>query len=134
MDTNSGTSASTSCYDSGKDKHRFRNYGFSIPAASTIKGIQVRLNAKVDSTGVSPKICVQLSWNGGVSWTAAKSTPILGTVLATYNLGGDNNTWGRVWNVNNLTNVNFRVRVIDVASSMYRDFSLDSIAVRVTYY
>jgi hypothetical protein len=32
-----------------------------------------------------------------------------------------------------LSDLNFRVRVIDVSSSTSRDFSLDWVAVRVTY-
>ena len=78
-------------------------------------------------------MCVQLSWNGGTSWTAARSTPTLTTSEATYILGGPANTWGRTWAVGDLSNTNFRVRIIEVASSTARDFSLDWMAVRVTY-
>jgi hypothetical protein len=131
VDNNSGSGSDTSCSDRDKDKHVFRDYGFSIPTGSTIKGIDVRLDAKVDSTSSSPKICAQLSWDGGSSWTSAKSTSTLGTSEATYTLGGATNTWGRTWSVSNFSNGNFRVRVIDVSSSTSRDFSLDWVAVRV---
>jgi myo-inositol-hexaphosphate 3-phosphohydrolase len=133
VDTNSGTGTSTSCTNNGKDKHLFYNYGLSIPPGSTIKGIEVRLDAKVDSTSGSPKLCVQLSWNGGASWTAAKSTARLATSGATYMLGSATDTWGRSWTVGDLADAGFRVRVISVANSTSRDFSLDWIAVRVTY-
>jgi len=133
VDTDSGTNTGTSCTDSGKDKHRFYNYGFNIPANSAINGIEVRLDAKVDSTSGSPKICVQLSWNGGTTWTPAKQTTTLGTTVATYTLGGTTDNWGRTWGVNDFNNTNFRVRVIDVASSTSRDFSLDWVAVRVSF-
>lgn len=133
VDTNSGTGTSTSCTSSGKDKHLFYNYGLSIPTGATIKGIEVRLDAKVDSTSGSPKLCVQLSWDGGASWTAAKSTARLTTSGATYMLGSATDTWGRSWTVGNVTDANFRVRLISVASSTSRDFSLDWIAVQVTY-
>jgi hypothetical protein len=43
----------------------------------------------------------------------------------------ETNTWGRTWSATNLANAGFRVRVIDVASSTSRDFSLDWIAVKV---
>jgi hypothetical protein len=133
VDANSGTSTSTSCTDAGKDKHRFYNYNFSVPAGSTIKGITIRLDAKVNSTSGSPKICVQLSWNGGTSWTTAKSTATLGTALQTFTLGSATDTWGRTWSVNDFTNANFRVRVIDVASSTSGTFSLDRVAAQVNY-
>jgi hypothetical protein len=133
VDTDSGTNTSTSCTDNGKDKHRFYNYGFSIPTGSTIKGITVRLDAMADSTSGSPKICVQISWNGGSSWTTAKSTPTLGTSMSTFTLGSATDTWGRTWSVNDFSNTNFRLRVIDVASNTSRDFSLDWVAVQVNY-
>jgi hypothetical protein len=37
------------------------------------------------------------------------------------------------WTLSMLSDANFRVRVIDVSSSTSRDFSLDWVAVRVTY-
>jgi hypothetical protein len=75
-----------------------------------------------------------LSWNNGASWTTAKSTGTLTTSEATYTLGSPTDTWGRAWSVADFSNTNFRLRVIDVASSTSRDFSLDWVAVRVTYH
>lgn len=133
VDTDSGNNNSTSCANNGKDSHRFGNYGFTIPGGSAIRGIEVRLDALADSTSGAPKICVQLSWNGGSSWTAAKSTTTLGTTMQTFTLGSSADTWGRTWSVTNFSNTNFRVRVIDVSSDTARDFSLDWVAVRVHY-
>jgi hypothetical protein len=133
VDTDSGSNISTSCTNSGKDRHRFYNYDFSIPTRSTIRGIEVRLDAMADSTSGSPKICVQISWNGGSSWTAAKSTAMLGTTMQTFTLGSSADTWGRTWGMNAFSNANFRVRVIDVSGNTARDFSLDWVAVRVYY-
>ncbi len=131
VDNNSGTNNQTSCTSTRKDRHTFYNYGFSIPGGATITGIEVRLDGRVDSTSGAPKFCIQLSWNGGASWTAAKSTSTLTTSEATYLLGGSADTWGRTWSSGDFTN--FRVRITDVASSTSRDFSLDWIAVQVTY-
>lgn len=133
VDNNSGTNNNTSCTNNGKDKHLYRDYGFSVPAGATISGIQVRLDARADSTSGSPRICVQLSWNGGSSWTSAKTTTTLTTSEATYLLGGATDTWGRTWSDTNFTNANFRVRIINIASSTARDFSLDWAAVEVFY-
>jgi hypothetical protein len=55
----------------------------------------------------------------------------LTTSEATYLLGGAADTWGRTWSSGDFTN--FRVRVTNVASSPSRDFSLDWVAVQVTY-
>ncbi|MGH9838881.1 MAG: S8 family serine peptidase [Blastocatellia bacterium] len=133
VDNNSGTNSSTSCTANSKDKHRFHDYGISIPGGATIQGIEVQLNAKVDSATGSPRFCVQLSWNGGTMWTATKSTATLSTSELAYVLGGAADTWGRTWSAGELSNANFRVRIIDVAGSTSRDFSLDWVAVRVSY-
>lgn len=133
IDTNSGTNSNTSCTDNGKDKHRYYNFSFNIPAAAVIKGIQVRLDARADATSGSPKICVQFSSNGGTTWTTARSTSTLSTTEATYMLGSISDTWGRTWTPGNFSNANFRIRVINVAGNTSRDFFLDYIAVNITY-
>jgi hypothetical protein len=129
-DTNSGTSTSTSCTNAGKDRHRFYDFGISVPAGSAVAGIEVRLDARADSTSGTPRMCVQLSWDGGTTWTAAKTTGTLGTSLATFTLGGAADTWGRSWSPADFGNANFRVRVINVASSTSRDFFLEWIGLR----
>ena len=132
VDNNSGTANSSSCTSASRDKHRFFNYGLTVPAGQTVGGIEVRLDARADGTTGTPKMCVQLSWDGGASWTAAKSTAPLTTTMATYVLGGPADTWGRAWTSSEVSNANFRVRVIDVAASTARDFFLDWAAVRLT--
>jgi len=137
VDTNSGTGTGNSCTASGKDKHVYYNYGINLPVGAAIKGIEVRLDAKVDSTANTPNMCAQLSWDGGTTWTAAKRTARLTTTEATYVLGGAADLWGRTaWNISDLSNTSFRIRIIDVASSTganARDFSLDWVALRVSY-
>ncbi len=133
VDTDSGNGIGINCTGADKDKHRFYNYGFSLPSGATINGVEVRLDAKADLTTGSPFICVQLSWDGGTTWTAAKSTAQLTTNEVTYILGGPADNWGRTWNDTNFSNTNFRVRVINVASNISRDFSLDWVPVKVYY-
>jgi hypothetical protein len=129
-DFNSGTGTGTSCTSSGKDRHRFYNYDFSIPAGMSVAGIEVRLDARADSTSGTPRMCVQLSWDGGSTWTAARATTTLGTNTSTFTLGSATDTWGRTWSATDLSNTRFRVRVINVSSSTSRDFFIDWIAVR----
>lgn len=132
-DLNSGTGTSTTYTSTQKDRHVFYNYGFSIPSGATITGIEVRVDARADKASGTRQIYVQFSWDGGVTWTTALSTPNLGASEATYILGGTTNTWGRTWSASDFSNANFRVRVIDVSSNNARDFYLDWIAVNVTY-
>jgi hypothetical protein len=78
-------------------------------------------------------MCVELSWDGGATWTPVMTTPILSASETTYLLGGPANLWGHPWQASELSNPNFRVRITNVASSTARDFSLDWIAVKVYY-
>ena len=133
VDTNSGTGTSTLCNNNQKDRHSFSNYGFSISGSAIIRGLEVRLNSRVDSTSGAPKICVALSWNNGTTWTATKSTATLSTSETTYILGGVLDTWGRTWNGSEFSNGNLRVRLTNIASATARDFWLDAVAVRVRY-
>jgi hypothetical protein len=133
-DLNSGTSNSTSCTDVGKDKHDFSTYNFPLPLTAAIQGIEVQLRASADKNSPgTPQICVQLSSDGGITWTAAKSTTTLTTTSTTYTLGAPTDLWGGTWTSASLSNANFRVRVIDVSSNNARDFLLDYVGVNVTY-
>jgi hypothetical protein len=132
VDANSGNGAGTSCTSAAKDKHHFYNYNFNI-TPTAVQGIEVRLDARVNSNGGSPNICVQISWDGGISWTTAKQTATLSTTETTYILGSSSDTWGQTWSSGNFSNANFRVRVIDVSNGTKSNFALDYIAVNVTY-
>jgi hypothetical protein len=128
-DRDSGTNTTLSCTDAGKDRHRFYNYSFSIPAGTTINGIEVRLEAELDNaTGY---ICIQLSWDAGVTWTAPKQTPNLGPSPALYTLGGAADSWGHTWGAAEFGNSTFRVRVIDVANDPSSRFRLDWVGAQV---
>ena len=133
VDTNSGSNNNTSCTNAGKDRHVFSNYGFNIPAGSTIQGIEVKLNSRVDSTTGSPRFCVQLSWNGGASWTNAVTSATLSTNETVYTVGGVTNTWGRAWTNTDFSDANFRLRLVMVASNNSRDYSLDWVGVQVRH-
>ena len=133
VDTNSGSSTATTCNSTAKDRHVLSNFGFSVPAGSTIQGIEVKLNAKVDNTTGAPKFCVELSWNGGATWTTALSSGTFATAEAVYIVGGVLNTFGRTWTNTDFDNANFRVRLTMVASNTSRDWSLDWVGVQVRY-
>jgi hypothetical protein len=133
-DVDSGNNGSTDCANTGKDKHRFYDFPFSLPGGAFITGIEVRLDALVDSAADNPQMCVQLSWDGGTSWTAVQLTPVLGATETTYLLGGPGDTWGRTWSAAELNGSgSFQVRITNVAASAVRDFYLDWVAVRVYY-
>jgi hypothetical protein len=133
MDNNSGTNGATSCLQRGKDRHLYYNYNINLPTGATVTGIEVRLDAFADSAANSPFMCLELSWDGGVTWTSTMTTPVLSTSETTHPLGGPANLWGRAWEASDLSNSNFRVRITNIANATARDFSLEWIAVKVYY-
>jgi hypothetical protein len=134
----SGTSTSTSCGSSGKDKHRFSGFGLGplIPPSPTptVDGIQIKLDAWASSGASTRRVCVRLSWNSGTSWTNTQQVDLSGTTEATYPLGAPDDTWGHTWSLSDLSDLNFRVEVTDVASNTSTTFNLDTVQVNVSYH
>lgn len=136
QDASSGTNTNTSCGDSGKDRHIFYNYGIAAPTpGQSPLGIEVRLDGYISSTTstTTRRFCVELSWDGGTSWTASKQTSNITTSEQTYSLGNSTDNWGHAWTDTELNNTNFRVRVTMVASNTSRTFFLDYAAVRAFF-
>jgi hypothetical protein len=129
-DVNSGTGSGTTCTSTNRDSEVA---SYTVPSVgTTIVGIQVQLVAKANSTKNTPRLCVQLSWDGGVTWTTGKTTANLTTAGATYTLGSAADTWGHTWAPGQLATSSFKVRVTDLAATRTRTFLLDSIGVNVT--
>lgn len=133
-DGSTGTGGANSCTASTKDKHRWWGYAFGLPATVTsINGITVAPVAGMNNNGGETWLCVQLSWDGGTSWTAAKNVVLSGTGLAAYSLGGTADTWGRTWAPADFSSASFRVRVIDSTTQPNKDVRLDGLGVSVAY-
>jgi len=127
--------------DGTGDRHRYWGYNFgAIPSDAVIQGIEVRLDWWLSATAGTNSMSVELSWDGGTSWTAAQTTTTEPTAEATTILGGTGHTWGRgnSWTAAQLSTTNFRVRVTSTCTGFLagcdqRDFYLDWVPVRVTY-
>ncbi len=117
---------------SGGDRHRYYNYNISIPAGCSIKGIVVRIDWWLSNTSGNSSMGIELSWNSGTSYTAAKTDAVMTTTQHTALLGGSTDLWGRTWTVAETSNANFRVRVTDNNTTL-PDFMLDWIPVQVYY-
>jgi hypothetical protein len=50
-----------------------------------------------------------------------------------YQFGSTSDTWGHTWTAAELSTTTFRLRIIDASSVPTRDFSLDYVAISVTY-
>jgi hypothetical protein len=120
--------------DGSGDRHIYSDFDIDIPAGATVEGIEVSLDGWKDDGSTSAYYNVQLSWDGGNSWTGAWPTAYLWReVEQTFTVGGTSSSWGRSWTRDQLLNENFRVRIVSVCSWEGRDFYLDWVRVRVTY-
>ncbi len=115
------------------DRHRYYDYGISVPGSCSVSGIEVRLDWWLDSTSGNNSMRVELSWDGGSSWTAPKIDSTETTSEHTAVLGGSSDTWGRSWTTSELADANFRVRVTSTSNQWFRDFFLDWVPVSVYY-
>lgn len=103
--------------DNDGDRHRYSDFGFSVPSGATIDGIEVRIDAR--STDAAPFGCqigVDLSWNGGsgVGWSDEKTYNLTRTETRV-TLGGPSDLWGsHAWSASEFSDPNFRVRVRDI--------------------
>jgi hypothetical protein len=130
-DASSGSASGTTCTSAARDSEVTSGYAPGS-LGSTILGIRVQLVGKVSSSGNAPKFCVQVSSNGGGTWSAGKTTGALKTSATTFTLGSTADLWGLSWSSATFGS-SFRIRIIDLANSTARTFYLDSVAVSVTY-
>jgi hypothetical protein len=119
--------------DGAGDRQRYYNYGLSISSSCAIEGIEVRLDWWLDSTDQTNSMSAELSWDGGTSWTSAKTDSTETTTEHTATLGSSADKWGRTWAVSELNDANFRVRLTSNSDSSSRDFYLDWVPVKVYY-
>jgi len=134
-DTSSGTAGrSTACANAANDRHRFQGFAFGLPGVVTsVAGIEIRIDEALNNNGGTSNVCVELSWDGGTNWTAAKTIALSGAAEATYLAGGVADTWGHTWTAAQLSTANFRVRVTDATNQANKDYKMDYLAARVVY-
>ena len=114
------------------DRHRFYYYGISLKSGCDISGIEVRLDWWLSALGGGNSIDVELSWDGGTSWTAAKTDAVESTSERSAILGGSSDTRGRTWAVAELSDSNFRARATTNGSGGLT-YYLDWAPVKVYY-
>lgn len=115
-------------FNSSGDQADYGGFGISIPAGSTILGIQVQLEGNRTS---GRNLNVQLTWNNKSNFTANELMPSFGTTDATSTVGGSSDTWGHTWAISEFSNTNFFVRL--TATGGGGDINLDLVQVVVYY-
>lgn len=139
VDTDTGTSTTASCGagavpSTTKDSHQFYAYAFGLPGSvAHIDGIRVQADVLLDAVTGTNNLCAQLSWDGGTTWTTISTQSMTVAAETSYVFGATNDTWGHTWSLTELGTTKFRVRIIDASTVTTRDYSLDYLAVSVTY-
>ena len=93
----------------------------------------MRLDWRLGGVTGTSSMGVELSGDAGATFTAEKRTPWRRRRCTRCSSATPSDTWGRTWTAADLSNTNFRVRVISTSSAASKDFFLDWVPVRVTY-
>lgn len=105
-------------------------FGFTIPATTTVTGISVSFSA-FTSSGSSPfYLSVVLMKNGNIAGTAKTQT--LSATSTVYTIGGISDLWGGSWIANDLSQTNFGVQItatVPVGPSGITTFSVRNVQV-----
>ncbi len=121
--------------------------GFPISLNSSVQnidGITVQIEAKISAASTSCQIAVDLSWDGGSTWTTGAGTGVkTSTALTTSDVyqtyGSSTDKWNRTWSTGDLTTTNnFAVRAKVIKSTTANcaaavTESIDHVRVIVTY-
>ncbi len=108
-------------------QHSFGNFGFTLSGAATILGIEIEIESSASTN--AGDISVALSWDGGTSWTSAKTTATASTTDAVYTLGGSADTWGHAWTPAQTADGTFLVDV--TANTSSNTLRIDAFQVRI---
>ncbi len=134
----------TATADANNQTETYSVYGLSLPntlPAPVVTGIQVRVRAN-DSTKNNRKLKVSLSWNAGTTFSDIFGVGIgllqtknfrRNQPLKDYILGGATFLWGRTWSASDLSDANFRLKVLAPRANSPDPVNLDCIPVTVFY-
>ncbi len=110
---------------------RVNNFGFSIPAGKSIKGIEVDISRKSDGSTVDSTVSLDIGGTltgtnkaSGVSWPAS---------LGNAQYGDLHDTWGAAWTPTIINSSTFGVTVEANNNAGLCTASIDGIAVVVWY-
>lgn len=130
-----GSNATGTNIGAAANPFTLKDFGFSGPTGSdTIDDISVRIQHNFSAETARSSLSVELSWDGGTSWTSPKYTLQGSTVLEDQYVSGGPDGWGHTFTPSELSDANFRVRIDTgrVATST-NDSTIDFIGVTVYY-
>lgn len=112
--------------------HDYYNYNINVSGATSIDGIEVITEGYNGITGLF-NFSVEMSWDGGSSWTTSGYRGTHNQVDSQQTLGGSSDTWGRSWAVTDFNNTNFRIKINKSEGNGAFYSYLDWVAVKVHY-
>ena len=119
--------------DYSMDSVEYKISAISIPAGATIKGIEVAVEANTTVPSGGYNLMVQLSKDGGSSFTTAKSSTIKGSTDVNYTYGGQTDLWGTTWSYSDFGS-NFRIKLqINATIGDGYFINVDHIRIKVYY-
>ncbi|HET9520804.1 MAG TPA: hypothetical protein VFO73_07160 [Candidatus Limnocylindrales bacterium] len=128
------TGRSAACSNLANDRHVFRDFAFGLPGTiASIDGIEIQADLGLNNNGGLSRLCVELSPDGGATWTAAKAVTMSSSALTTYLFGSAGDLWGRTWTAAEFADATFRVRLTDATTQPNKDYRLDYLGVQVSY-
>ena len=111
----------------------YKTFSISIPSGATITGVEVSVEANDTLPSGGYYLNVQLSTDGGSSFSTAKSATIIGSTDKNYTYGGSSDLWGETLTYNSFGD-NFRVKLTSqatVGDGYY--INVDHIQIKVYY-
>lgn len=113
----------------GNEEQIYESFAISIPGGSTINGLEV--TAEGAAGFENSTLGIELSYDGGTSWTTQKTDVFSDGADQTKTYGGSADTWGRTWAVSEFSNANFKLRADFVTGSL--NILVDHIQVKIYY-
>src|SRR3989338_604272 len=117
---------------------RFGVIKTSATGGRTAQVDQISIEVDYTTTSAACQLGVDLSWNGGTTWTNEKTQNLTDTET-THTIGGASDLWsgGHSWTPGDFSNSNFRLRAhdIDTGSACFNSATtkLDLVQVKVHY-
>jgi hypothetical protein len=114
----------------------FGDFGFSIPAGSTIRGFQMKIEGEAGAISNWVEIGVNVSNDNGATWSATTTARYWDSAPDTYILGHANYLWGLTWTVTDTDNDNLRIKLTHTAAESVtagRDLEVDYVTGKIFY-
>jgi hypothetical protein len=90
----------------------YGDFGFSIPAGDTIRGIMVRIEANAGTNGRWDELGVEVSNDNGATWSSRISFVRFFSTTDDYRVAGHGRyLWGLSWTPTDVSDTDFRVRL-----------------------